>query len=129
MLVLAVLSTHLEHPQGFGRIVRDEGKIVGIVEEKDANDSQRLITEINTGMMAVSASILHTYLPQLSNQNAQQEYYLTDIIAMASHAGLSIGSCLESESRSVQGVNDKQRSRCWRDIINENMLIVCLHKE
>ncbi len=106
---LAVLSTHLEHPHGFGRIVRDEGEIVGIVEEKDANDSQRLITEINTGMMAVSAALLHTYLPQLSNQNAQQEYYLTDVIAMASNAGLAIESCIESESTSVQGVNDKQQ--------------------
>ena len=106
---LAVLSTHLDDPFGFGRIVRDEGKVVGIVEEKDANDSQRLITEINTGMMAVSAQLLKAYLPQLSNENAQQEYYLTDVISMAASENILVQSCVEPEPTCVQGVNDKQQ--------------------
>lgn len=109
---VAVLSTHLENPFGLGRIVRDEGKIVGIVEEKDANDSQRLITEINTGMMAVSAQLLHCYLPQLSSQNAQNEYYLTDVIAMAAHDNRIIQSSIELEPAYVQGVNDKKQLAC-----------------
>ena len=81
---LSLLPQHLDNPTGYGRIVRDaQEQIIRIVEEKDADPSIRLITEINTGVMAVPTVDLARWLKQLEPNNAQGEYYLTDIISMA----------------------------------------------
>nr|NDG06947.1 bifunctional N-acetylglucosamine-1-phosphate uridyltransferase/glucosamine-1-phosphate acetyltransferase [Oxalobacteraceae bacterium] len=78
---LAVLTVDLEDPTGYGRIVRENNRIVRIVEQKDASDSERAIREVNTGILVAPTRALKSWLSKLSNNNAQQEYYLTDIIA------------------------------------------------
>ncbi|KAA5602337.1 bifunctional N-acetylglucosamine-1-phosphate uridyltransferase/glucosamine-1-phosphate acetyltransferase, partial [Pseudomonas aeruginosa] len=92
---------------GYGRIVRQDGKIQAIVEHKDATEAQRQIQEINTGIYCVSNAKLHEWLPKLSNENAQGEYYLTDIVAMAVADGLEIASIQPELAFEVEGVNDR----------------------
>ncbi len=105
---LALLTVELADPTGYGRIVRNgSGLIEAIVEHKDANEEQRRISEVNTGILAVSAAHLARWLPQLSAANAQGEYYLTDIIAMAVDEGIRVNSLQPQHSDEVQGVNDR----------------------
>ncbi|MDL0432908.1 bifunctional UDP-N-acetylglucosamine diphosphorylase/glucosamine-1-phosphate N-acetyltransferase GlmU [Marinobacter sp. TBZ242] len=105
---LGLLTVTLANPDGYGRILRDEaGKVVAIVEQKDASDAQKAITEVNTGILAVSARHLKDWLPQLSNSNAQGEYYLTDIIAMAADKGVAISVAQPTNEYEVQGVNNR----------------------
>lgn len=92
---------------GYGRIVRENGKIQAIVEHKDASEEQRKIKEFNTGIYAVSNAKLHEWLPRLSNDNAQGEYYLTDIVAMAIADGLEVASVEPELAFEVEGVNDR----------------------
>ena len=92
---------------GYGRIVRNNGQIQAIVEHKDASDEQRQIKEINTGIYAVSNAKLHEWLPKLSNNNAQGEYYLTDIVAMALADGMTVASVEPEQAFEVEGVNDR----------------------
>ena len=82
---VAVLSTELKDPTGYGRIVRDEAqRVVRIVEHKDASPEERAITEINAGIYAVDAQFLRQALSKISNNNAQKEYYITDIVPLSS---------------------------------------------
>lgn len=105
---LGLLTVTLENPQGYGRIIRDdEGKVTSIVEQKDASDAQQQIREVNTGILAVSARRLKDWLPQLSNRNAQGEYYLTDIIAMAVEHGMQVTVSQPEDAFEVQGVNNR----------------------
>jgi bifunctional UDP-N-acetylglucosamine pyrophosphorylase/glucosamine-1-phosphate N-acetyltransferase len=105
---LALLTVTLDNPSGYGRIVRDaEGKVTSIVEQKDATASQLTIGEVNTGILATSARHLKSWLPTLSNANAQGEYYLTDIIAMAVDAGLAVSVSQPDDPFEVQGVNNR----------------------
>ena len=105
---LALLTVELADPTGYGRIVRNSsGLIEAIVEHKDANEEQRRIGEVNTGILAVSAAHLARWLPQLSAANTQGEYYLTDIIAMAVDEGIRVNSLQPQHSDEVQGVNDR----------------------
>lgn len=104
---LAILTVDLDDPTGYGRIERQEGKIIGIVEEKDANDHQRTINEVNTGIMAVNGGLLKDWLSRLNNNNAQGEYYLTDIVAMARADGVEITSSQPSEVMEVEGANNR----------------------
>jgi bifunctional UDP-N-acetylglucosamine pyrophosphorylase/glucosamine-1-phosphate N-acetyltransferase len=97
----------LNDAAGYGRIVRENNKIQAIVEHKDANDTQRQIKEINTGIYCVSNAKLHQWLPKLSNNNAQGEYYLTDIVAMAIADGLEVASVEPELAFEVEGVNDR----------------------
>lgn len=92
---------------GYGRIVRENGKIQAIVEHKDASEEQRKIKEFNTGIYAVSNAKLHEWLPKLSNNNAQGEYYLTDIVAMALADGMTVASVEPEQAFEVEGVNDR----------------------
>ncbi|MEL7441074.1 MAG: NTP transferase domain-containing protein, partial [Pseudomonadota bacterium] len=89
---LAVLTVNLDDPSGYGRMLRENGKLVGIVEQKDATPEQLAIQEINTGIMAANGELLKRWLSKLSNNNAQGEYYLTDIVAMAHSEGVEITS-------------------------------------
>ncbi|MCK2148571.1 bifunctional UDP-N-acetylglucosamine diphosphorylase/glucosamine-1-phosphate N-acetyltransferase GlmU [Marinobacter alexandrii] len=105
---LALLTVTLDDPGGYGRIVRNGAdQVTSIVEQKDATESQRAIREVNTGILAVSAKHLKNWLPTLSNANAQGEYYLTDIIAMAVDHGLSISVAQPGDAYEVQGVNNR----------------------
>jgi bifunctional UDP-N-acetylglucosamine pyrophosphorylase/glucosamine-1-phosphate N-acetyltransferase len=104
---VGLLVTELENPTGFGRIVRDhEDNIVAIIEEKDATRSQRAIKEINTGIVTAPATFLKNCLPRVSNHNAQQEFYLTDMIALAVEDGVAVRSVSAMNPNEVRGVND-----------------------
>ena len=104
---IGIVTLTVDDATGYGRIVRKNGQIQAIVEHKDANDEQRQIKEFNTGIYCVNNAKLHQWLPQLSNENAQGEYYLTDIIAMAIADGLDVASVEPTLAFEVEGVNDR----------------------
>ncbi|MCW8039123.1 MULTISPECIES: bifunctional UDP-N-acetylglucosamine diphosphorylase/glucosamine-1-phosphate N-acetyltransferase GlmU [Acinetobacter] len=104
---IALVTLTVADATGYGRIVRDNGKIQAIVEHKDASEEQRKIKEFNTGIYCVSNAKLHEWLPKLSNDNAQGEYYLTDIVAMAIADGLEVASVEPERAFEVEGVNDR----------------------
>lgn len=105
---LAILSFNKADPSGYGRIVRDsKGQVNAIVEHKDASEQQRKITEVNTGMMAMPNSKLVQWLGQLTNNNAQGEYYLTDIVALAVQQGVAVVAEITEDEWSVTGINAK----------------------
>lgn len=107
---LALLTVEMENPQGYGRIIRDSGnQVCAIVEEKDATVEERLITEVNTGILAAPAEHFKRWLPALSAENAQGEYYLTDIIAMAVGDGVEVVTRSSPTTQEVQGVNSRQQ--------------------
>ncbi|HEY0843758.1 MAG TPA: bifunctional UDP-N-acetylglucosamine diphosphorylase/glucosamine-1-phosphate N-acetyltransferase GlmU [Noviherbaspirillum sp.] len=104
---LAILTVELENPTGYGRIVRREGAIVGIVEQKDASETEKAIREVNTGIMVVPTAPLKKWLATLSNDNAQKEYYLTDIVARAVADGIPVVSAHPGAVWETLGVNSK----------------------
>ena len=106
---LCLLTLVTENPTGLGRIVRNNaGEITAIVEEKDASEAQKQIKEINTGIMVIPAKKLNTWLNCLGNNNAQGEYYLTDVVAMAAADDYcTISAMVIDDESEVQGVNDK----------------------
>ncbi len=104
---VALLSIILENPTGYGRILRKNDQIQAIIEQKDANNEQLAISEVNTGIMAVNSGLLRIYLGELGTNNAQSEFYLTDIIAMAVNDGKIIASVIAENEFEVAGVNDK----------------------
>jgi bifunctional UDP-N-acetylglucosamine pyrophosphorylase / glucosamine-1-phosphate N-acetyltransferase len=104
---LAVLTVELENPTGYGRIVRQHGNIVGIVEQKDASEAERAISEVNTGIMVAPTVQLKKWLATLSNDNAQREYYLTDIVARAVADGVAVVSAQPGAVWETLGVNSK----------------------
>lgn len=107
---MAVLTTQLSDPSGYGRLVRDDtGAVQSIVEQKDASAEQLAISEINTGIMCIPQSRLNTWLPMLSNSNAQNEYYLTDVIALSVADGVPIHTPQPTSQYEVQGVNNRQQ--------------------
>ena len=119
---VGLLSVKLADPTGYGRIVRNNaGRVVRIVEHKDANTKERSIDEANTGLLAAKASHLKQWLAQLKNDNAQGEYYLTDIVTMAVRDGINVEAILAPSEAEVLGVNDKTQLaeveahlRSWR---------------
>jgi len=105
---LALLTVNLDNPTGYGRIVRDaSGQVTKIVEEKDASASEKLINEGNTGIMAVQGKALKKWLNQLNNNNAQGEYYLTDVIEMAVADGIAVVTNQPESVDEVLGVNNR----------------------
>ena len=114
---LAVLTIDVEDPTGYGRIVRNlADEVVAIVEQKDADDEQLAIQEINTGFMAATSTNLQNWLPQLSSDNAQGEYYLTDLVSLAVNGGKEVEACSPSSPEEIQGVNDRLQLcelECW----------------
>lgn len=105
---LQILSCIKNDPTGYGRIVRKEGEVKAIIEHKDANEQQRNITEVNTGIMSMPVNALKKWLAQINNDNAQQEYYLTDIVQLAVTEGAYVGATAITNEWSVAGVNSKQ---------------------
>lgn len=105
---LGLLTAHLDDPTGYGRIIRnDTGNVVKIVEQKDANDEEKQVTEINTGMLALDSTQLKSWLKKLENNNAQGEYYLTDIIGIAANEGVTINTVHPAYLKEIEGVNNK----------------------
>ena len=102
-----ILTTNVANPVGYGRILRNQNSIIGIVEQKDASTEEQAITEINTGIMAVRGELLHKYLPELSDDNAQGELYLTDIVSLASSEGVNIKGVVTDNHLEITGVNTK----------------------
>lgn len=116
---LGLLTQHLENPTGYGRIVRDDvGRVRAIVEEKDASASQRLIQETNTGMLVAPTAKLIDWLGQLNNNNAQGEYYLTDIVSMAVRDAVEVNTVAPRAAFETLGVNSRAQQaaleRAWQ---------------
>lgn len=104
---LAILTVSLPDPTGYGRIIREQGRIVRIVEQKDATDAEKLVNEVNTGIMVIPTPALKRWLTTLSNNNAQGEYYLTDIVARAVADGVEVVSAQPDHVAETLGVNSK----------------------
>lgn len=105
---IGLLTAMLDDPEGYGRIVRDGARNVArIVEHKDANTKERAIKEVNTGLIAAPAKHLRRWLAALRNDNAQGEYYLTDIVLMAVREGMQVTAVVAPDPVEVLGVNDK----------------------
>lgn len=116
---MSMLTLKIDNPFGLGRIKRDtHGNIQAIVEQKDASSEEQKIAEINSGIYCVDNALLHKYLPQLSNDNAQQEYYLTDIVKMAVTDGITIAAIEPEHAFEIEGVNNRQQlaslERAWQ---------------
>jgi bifunctional UDP-N-acetylglucosamine pyrophosphorylase/glucosamine-1-phosphate N-acetyltransferase len=116
---LAVLVAEVANPTGYGRIVRNaEGRVAAIVEQKDASDEQLAIRTINTGIITAESTALRTWLSQLSNSNAQGEYYLTDVFAAASHDYTPADMAFVEDAQEAEGANDPwqlaQLERAWQ---------------
>ncbi|EJS86430.1 bifunctional N-acetylglucosamine-1-phosphate uridyltransferase/glucosamine-1-phosphate acetyltransferase, partial [Pasteurella multocida subsp. multocida str. Anand1_buffalo] len=106
---IALLTVVLDDPTGYGRIVRENGNVVAIVEQKDANAEQLKIQEINTGLLVADGKSLKKWLSQLTNNNAQGEYYITDVIALANQDGCQVVAVQASNFMEVEGVNNRQQ--------------------
>ncbi|MCT8558928.1 bifunctional UDP-N-acetylglucosamine diphosphorylase/glucosamine-1-phosphate N-acetyltransferase GlmU [Glaesserella parasuis] len=104
---IALLTVVLDNPTGYGRIIRENGSVVAIVEQKDANPEQLKIQEINTGVMVASGASFKKWLSQLDNNNAQGEYYITDVIAMANRDGYKVEAVQATNLMEVEGANNR----------------------
>lgn len=114
-IVMSVIP--LDNPSGYGRVVIENDRVQRIVEEKDASEGEKAINTVNAGVYAFKHHVLQTYIPRLSNANAQKEYYLTDVIEMARNDGLSIAP-LYVEEVEFKGVNSKN------DLTNAEMIMM-----
>jgi len=119
---MAVLTCKMEDPHGLGRILRDrEGNIIAIVEDRDATPEQKAIKEINTGIMAFPVARLHRWLPRITPNNAQNEFYLTDVIRLAREDGCEVTTHMITDEKEAAGVNDRvqlaelERHYQWRE--------------
>lgn len=106
---IAVLTVEMDNPYGYGRIVRHNGNVVRNVEEKDANDNERRIREINTGVQCMPAARLKAWLTRLGTNNRQGEYYLTDILGMAAGDGVTVHGIRAESQVEVMGINDRKQ--------------------
>lgn len=104
---IALLTVQLDNPTGYGRIIRENGNVVAIVEQKDANAEQLKIQEVNTGVMVVDGANLKKWLALVGNNNAQGEYYLTDLIALANQEGCQVAAVQATEKMEVEGANNR----------------------
>lgn len=104
---IALLTVTLTDPTGYGRILRENGDIVGIVEQKDANTEQLAIQEVNTGVMVADGASFKRWLARLDNNNAQGEYYMTDVIALAKQDGRQIVAVQADDMMEVEGANNR----------------------
>ena len=123
---LGILTVNLSDPTGYGRIVREGGKIKEIVEHKDATDAQRALNEVNTGIMIMPTSKLKFWLASLSNNNAQGEYYLTDVIAKAVTDGVELVSAQPDAEWETMGVNSKLQLAELERLYQRNLADVLL---
>ena len=106
---LAVLTVDMDDPTGYGRIVRENGSVNRIVEQKDASPAEQALTEINTGVILAPGEKMKSWLANLDNDNSQGEYYLTDVIAMAVADDVEVHGIKANSSAEVMGINDKKQ--------------------
>lgn len=123
---IALLTVVQNNPTGYGRIVRKHGNVIAIVEQKDATEDQLAIHEVNTGVLVASGNDLKRWLSKLENNNAQGEYYLTDIIAAAHKEGGIISTVHPQKTMEVEGVNDRiqlaRLERGYQESLAEQLL-------
>ena len=124
---ISLLTIKLDEPTGYGRIVRENGKVTSIVEHKDASDEIKTIKEVNTGILAVNAAYLNECLNKIDNNNIQGEYYLTDIIALAVNDGNDVITTQVEQCYEVEGINDRKQlarlERIFQRGIAEKLLL------
>lgn len=123
-----LLAVRLDDPSGYGRVLRDAaGDVAAIVEEKDADEEQRRVAEVNTGVMCLPATALRRWLAGIDRDNAQGELYLTDVIALARRDGVRIHRVLSDDPLEVQGVNNRVQlaavERAWQRRIAERLMV------
>jgi len=106
---VGVLTVEMEEPFGYGRIVRENGQVRKSVEERDANEVEKAITEINTGVICAPARRMKSWLARLNNDNSQGEYYLTDVLGMAVSDGVAVHGIKADNQEEVMGINDKKQ--------------------
>jgi len=123
---LALLTALVDNPQGYGRIVRVDGLVTRIVEEKDADDAERSIREINTGILVAPTAALARWLPTLGNRNAQGEYYLTDIVALAVAEGMPVVTAHPEAPWETEGVNSKVQLAALERVQQRNIAAALL---
>ncbi len=121
-----MLTAVVEHPRGFGRVLRRDGRFAGVVEEKDATSAQKAIREVNLGVYAFARADLQSFLPRLSDANAQREYYLTDVPAMILSDGGTVEALELEDEREAIGVNtlehlSEARTELQRRILAQHM--------
>lgn len=104
---IALLTVNLDNPTGYGRIIRENGSVVAIVEQKDANPEQLKITEVNTGVMVSDGASFKKWLARLDNNNAQGEYYMTDVIGLANQDGFQVAAVTADDIMEVEGANNR----------------------
>lgn len=121
---VTLLTTELEDPTGYGRIVREEGTgaVAGIVEERDADPAQRAITEVNVSVYVFDAEVLRGALGRLGRDNAQGEVYLTDVVALARADGKAVRAVRTDDPLSVEGVNDRVQLSVLRAELNRRIV-------
>ncbi|MEJ4046522.1 bifunctional UDP-N-acetylglucosamine diphosphorylase/glucosamine-1-phosphate N-acetyltransferase GlmU [Erwinia sp. SLM-02] len=124
---IGLLTVILDNPTGYGRIIREGGEVVGIIEQKDAAPQQLLINEINTGILLANGADLKRWLGKLTNNNAQGEYYITDIIALAHQEGRHIEAVHPARTTETDGVNNRLQlatlERVWQAEQAEKLLL------
>ncbi len=123
-----LMTMQMDNPQGYGRILRGAGgQVLGIVEQKDATADQAAINEVNTGILACPTAMLKQWVSALSNDNAQGEYYLTDIVAMASQQGVVIETSQPIHDWEVAGVNSRvqqaELERIWQRHVADQLML------
>jgi len=124
---MGVLTCEVTDPAGLGRIIRDEsGHIVRIVEEKDANEAEKAVREINTGFMAIPVNLLKSWLPRIQANNAQKEYYLTDLVELAISDGNAVVTSNCNDQDEITGINDRvqlaQLERKYQRNMHEDLM-------
>ena len=124
---ISLLTVMLDNPSGYGRIIRENGQVTGIVEQKDATPQQLEIGEINSGILLANGADLKRWLGQLTNNNAQGEYYITDVIALAHREGKSVVAVHPADSYETEGVNNRLQlatlERIWQARQAEKLLL------
>jgi bifunctional UDP-N-acetylglucosamine pyrophosphorylase/glucosamine-1-phosphate N-acetyltransferase len=119
---ITVLTTLLEDPFGYGRIVKDaEGNVLGIVEHRDATQEQKKIREINTGIYCAENPFLFEAVSEIGNNNAQKEYYFTDIFAIARRKGVRTASVIAPDPGEVMGINSPEDLARATEIVQERL--------
>lgn len=121
-----VLTADINVPEGYGRIIREKNKVVGIKESMDLNSEQRSIKECNTGFMAIKGYLLKCYIPLIQNQNNQKEYYLTDCVSIASQDGVDVETIKLLEEDEIAGINDMSQlarvERIYQKQLTNNLM-------